>query len=71
MTQATEFDRCNSASVFKEVDKAAVTSDAHSLWQKIQLEISANGVDGAVSYLEEELRRLEERVIAQIEALEI
>ena len=49
MSEAIEFKHCDAATVFEEVRKAAVTREARSLWDKLQSEITRNGVDGAVS----------------------
>jgi hypothetical protein len=71
MSEAIEFKHCDAATVFAEVRKAAVTPEARSLWDKLRSEMARNGVDGAASYLEVELRRIGETLTRELERLEV
>jgi hypothetical protein len=71
MPDPIEFNHCDTETVFKEVRTAAVTTEARSLWDKLESEINRNGVDGAVSYLEGELRRIEETLTRELARLEV
>ncbi len=56
--------------VFKDVSQSISSSELRSLWEKMREEMSRDGPDAAVRYLDDELGRCQECFSREMETLD-
>lgn len=69
MTEALQFQGCDSETVFREVSAKARSAEARTLWARMLGELQRNGVDGATSFLEAEFDQIRDDLKAEIQRL--
>lgn len=69
MTEALQFEGCDSEAVFCDVTAKARSAEARTLWTRMLGELQRNGVDGATSYLEAEFNQIRDDLTGEIQRL--
>ena len=71
MPHDLEFKNCDAATVFAEVSSSIEFEVTQSLWDRLLQEMGEHRVDGAVSYLVTEFRRLAAILDRELTRLEL